>query len=147
MSHCVSIKTKLTDLAAVKLACEEMGLTFKPDQKHYKWWGTSVGDYPLPNGFTKADLGKCEHAIGVPGTDWEVGVCKLKDGSGYTLLYDFYGSSGQPILKALGGEQAPKFVQTYGVHKATLEAKKKGYFVTRTTNPQGQPRLVITGVK
>ena len=146
MSHVVKIKTVLKDLEAVKSVCKELGLVWKENQKHYAWWGVSVGDYKLPDGFTKEDLGKCDHAIGIPGTDWEVGVVKLRDGQeGYTLIFDFFGSRGQPILQALGGEQAGKFCQLYGVTVATREAQRRGLRVVRNVQPTGVIRLQITG--
>ena len=150
MSHVVQIRTVLKDIEAVKLVCAELGLTFRENQNTYAWWGTSVGDYPLPTGFAAKDLGHCEHAIGVPGTPWEIGVvrCRNKDGSlaeGYTLLFDFYGDRGAPIAKALGGTDAKLFVQRYGACKATLEARRKGYLVQRTTQQNGTIRLTISG--
>jgi hypothetical protein len=131
MSHIVEIKTVLHDLEAIRLTCVELGLTWK-SQRHYAWWGYSVGDYPLPQGFKKEDLGKCDHAIGIPGTTWEVGVVRRRkpDGTpdeGWTLLFDFFGSKGEPILKALGGESAPKFVQEYTVQKSAIEARRRGH--------------------
>ena len=164
MSHIVSIKTQLTDLDAIKAAARELGLTFVEHQRTYKWWGESVGDYPLPQGFKKEDLGQCEHAIKVPGTPWEIGVAHTRnpDGTktnGYTLLCDFYGHRGLPIAKALGGtfiqsgdfEQATgmtfnRFTQLYGVHKAMLEARKRGLMVQRNTTKTGAIQLCVTGM-
>lgn len=151
MSHVVSIKTELTDIAALRAACSELGLTFKSNQSTYKWWGSSVGDYPLPTGFQAKDLGRCEHAIGIPGTQWEVGVTHARnpDGTqrkGYTLLFDFYGSQGRPILDALGDQNASKLLQLYTVHKATMEAKAKGWLVQRQTGKNGNINLVVTGL-
>ena len=159
MSHVVSIQTELKDLAAVKAACLELGLTFKEGQQTYQWWGHSVGDHPLPAGFTTADLGHCEHALGVPGTNWEVGVTHARnpDGTrreGYTLLCDFFGSRGAPIGRALGGTFTGRectamtfhrFLQAYGVAKATLEARRRGYLVTRQAGRNGSVQLVVTG--
>jgi hypothetical protein len=150
MSHCVAIRTVLKDIEAIKAVCVELGLVFRENQKSYQWYGYSVGDYPLPAGFTAKDLGHCEHAIGVPGTPWEIGVvrCRNKDGSlaeGYTLLFDFYGGRGAPIAKALGGTDAKMFVQRYAVVKATLEARRKGHMVTRQTQANGTIRLTIQG--
>ncbi|MDE2096127.1 MAG: hypothetical protein KGL39_02705 [Patescibacteria group bacterium] len=86
----------------------------------------------MPSGFKKEDMGKCEHAIGVPGTDWEVGVARRRkaDGTpdeGWTLLFDFFGSRGQPILDALGGQKAGRFVQEYAAQQSVLLAQKKGH--------------------
>jgi hypothetical protein len=170
MSHIVSIKTELLDVEAIKAACADLGLTFKADQKSYKWWGRSVGDYPLPAGFKASDLGTCEHAIGVPGTSWEIGVARARNadgtpGNGYTLLCDFYGSDGAPIGKALGCEFKPgmdgengrpmrvqsvnfnRFTQAYAVAKATIEAKKRGFLVTRKPQPNGSVQLLVTGFR
>lgn len=150
MSHLVKIKTVLTDMEAVKETCRELGLTFKEGQRTYKWWGRSVGDYPMPQGVTKDDLGKCDHAIGIPGTDWEVGVFRLaaltpRGKPTYTLLFDFYGSNGAPILKALGGQEGKRFSQIYTVNKATLEARAKGHQVVREVQPTGKIKLKVYG--
>ena len=125
MSHVVATEVELHNVAAIKAACEELGLEFKEGQKTYEWWGFAVGDYPLPTGFTKEDLGKCEHAIGIPGTTWEVGVCRSKSTEGYTLMFDFFGKKGQPILAALGGEKQHKFLQSYAIHNTRMFVEKK----------------------
>jgi len=173
MSHVVTIKTELNDIAAVKAAVKDLGLVWKEGQKEYKWFGTHVGDYPLPTGFKNTDLGKCDHAIGVPGTNWEIGVARKRnaDGSlapGYTLLCDFYGHEGRPIAEALGAvyhragsvvwdgkEGRPyhvrdlsfnRFTQAYAVARATAAAKAKGYIVTRKAKADGTVQLVVTGM-
>lgn len=145
MSHVVSIKTVLTDIEAIKRTCKELGLTFKENQKTYAWWGSSVGDYPLPEGFTKEQLGHCEHAIGIPGTTWEIGLAQPTGQKGLRMLFDFFGSKGTPILQAVGGQNADKFTQLYAVHKATLEAKKRGLTVTRKAGANGSINLVCVG--
>jgi hypothetical protein len=147
MSHVVAIEMVLTDLAAIKAACKEMGLVFKENQKTFKWWGRWANDYGAADaayrqGIATKDYGKCEHAIGVPGTSWEIGLVRSE--AGYKLAFDFYGSSGLPILNAVGGQNAGKFLQTYGVHKATLEARKRGYTVQRKAAKGGAIQLVVT---
>jgi hypothetical protein len=109
-----------------------LGFTWREGQRNFKFWGSIVGDHPLPLGFKKEEMGHCEHAIGIPGTTWEVGVVHRRkaDGTpdeGYTLLFDFFGSQGRPILEALGGEQAHKFVQEYAAQQSVLLAQKKGH--------------------
>lgn len=173
MSHVVEIKTRLLSIEAIMQTCKDLGLTFKANQRTYKWWGSSAGGYPLPAGFKKEDMGKCEHAIGVPGTTWEIGVAKARnpDGTcapGWTLLFDFYGSSGRPILNAIGERtaverlkkigwnyqagmvaaehecaKAGRFLQTYGVNVAIQQAKSKGYTYQRTVSPTGAITLTI----
>jgi len=39
-----------------------------------------------------------------------------------------------------------KLLQLYGVHKATVEAKKKGLSVLRWHQPNGSIKLVLVGV-
>jgi hypothetical protein len=145
MSHLVSIKAELTDLDAIKAACKDLGLTFKQGQTSYAWWGYSVGDYPLPAGFTKAMLGKCEHAIGVPGTTWEIGLAKNPNGKGWVPLFDFYGPQGQPILDAIGGQSGGKFIQAYGVNKQLAHAKKLGLHATKQIQKNGSIVLRVSG--
>lgn len=149
MSHVVAISVEIgTDadsLAAVKQVCRELGLVFKEGKKTYQWWGTSVGDSPLPDGFKAEDLGKCDHAIGIPGTDWEVGLARPRNGKGYRLMFDFYGPQGRPILEKLGGEKANKFVQLYGVAKAEISARKLGHAVTRQVLKNGSINVLISG--
>lgn len=132
MSHCVTINTELKSLEAIRLACKQLGLFWRENQQHFAWFGRSVGDYALPQGFKAADMGRCEHAIGIPGTTWEVGVVRRRkaDGTpdeGYTLLFDFFGMKGGPILEALGGQQANRFVQEYAAQQSVLLAQKKGH--------------------
>lgn len=148
MSHVVSIKCVIQDLEAVKRTCVELGLTFKSGQKTYQWWGSSAADsadYPVPDGFTVNQLGTCEHAIGVPGTNWEIGLARPNNGPGYRLLFDFFGGRGRPILDKVGGQQAKKFVQLYAVHAATLAAQRKGLTVRRVQAANGAINLVMTG--
>lgn len=144
MSHVVSIKTELTDLEAVKAACRELGLIFKPGQTTFKWWGRSEGDYPIPAGMRKADLGQCDHAIGVPGTEWEIGLVRQANGA-YKLAFDFYGHRGQPILDALGGQEAGRFLQAYGVNKTIMTARKLGHNAVRVMGKNGAVNVIITG--
>lgn len=140
MSHVASIEVKITNLEALKAACAELGVAWYEGQKNYKWYGTSVGDYPLPAGMTVEMLGKCEHAIHVPGVEYEVGVVKLSDGT-YTLAFDFWGP-GQGLLKKFG-DKLGVLTQRYGVCAAEGMAKLKGLPVNRTVKSDGSIRLEI----
>jgi hypothetical protein len=150
MSHVASIDIAINDLTALKAAVKELGCEWREGQLNYKWYGTSVGDYPLPKGMTVEMLGKCSHAIKVPGVNYEIGVVKMPDGT-FTLAYDFYGYDGGTHdghkLLAKFGEKLGKLVQGYAVHRATLEAQRKGLRVIRTTTANGSIRLAITGAR
>jgi hypothetical protein len=163
MSHVVSIATRLEDLTAVELACAELSkltgrkMTLERNVGSYRWFGTSVGDYPLPAGFSKEDLGKCEHRITVDGCGYDIGLARAKDGKGYVMLFDFWGP-GNGLLDALcTAEQAQavrqnkaactagRFMQSYGVHKAELSARKLGYTTKRQTLANGSVNVLVMG--
>lgn len=134
MSHVADIDLEIKDLDSLEAACKELGLELVRDQKTYKWFGSHVGDYPLPDGFTVADMGKCEHAIRIPGNTeaYEIGICKRRDGRpGYTALFDFW--AGGKGMAAKAGPKCEKVVQEYSAQLNIKIAKKKGFTVTRTT--------------
>jgi hypothetical protein len=158
MSHITSININITDLSALKAAITEFGAEWREGQQTYTWFGRSVGDYPLPEGFTKEDLGKCEHAIRLPGCEYEIGIVRKKDGTGFTLLYDYWSpreyhqervNGEHPVTVVdgvmMGGEGLGRLKQIYGVNKATYAARAKGYMVQRK-KVGNAIKLVVTGV-
>ena len=149
MSHVVSIKTEFRDLAAVKAACAELGLTFKEGQKKIRWFGKWVNDYDAADaayklGIKPEQYGTCDHAIEVPGSGYDVGLLHNPETNGYKLYFDFWGGHGKAIQNAIGnnGETLLKY---YAAHKTTMEAQKKGWLVTRSIKPTGEIKLQITG--
>lgn len=136
--HVASIKLEVKSLDALKLACARLGLFFMEGQKTYAWFGKSVGDLPLPEGFTETDLGKSDHAIKVPGANYEVGVV-FRDGA-WRLLWDSWGQGG---LEAALGKDCNRLRQAYGVAAATLEAQRQGYSVWETVGEDGAVRLHV----
>jgi hypothetical protein len=140
MSHITTIKTEIRDLDALKCACTECGAVFVEGQTRYRWFGESVGDYPLPEGITKEQLGKCSHVIRVPGVEYEIGVVQKPNGH-WTLAYDFWGP-GQGLLQKFG-EGCQHLMQLYAVHKTIHEAQKKGYTAQRQQLKDGSVKLVL----
>lgn len=139
MSHVVQIELEVNDLTALGEACKSMGLELNLGQQTYKWYGTSVGDYPLPQGFKTSDLGKCEHSISVVGNPqaYEIGVVKRRDGKpGYQLIWDFW--AGGCGLQAVVGDGALKLKDNYGAALFTREVKKKGMRVQRHVTTDGK---------
>ena len=124
MSHVSAIELEIKDMDALKAACERLGLNFLEGKTTYRWFGTWMGDYPLPEGFTREDLGKCSHAISVPGAAYEIGVVTRNGKT--TLLWDFWSSGG---LERVLGRGGGKLKQAYAVEAATRAAKKGGYRV------------------
>jgi hypothetical protein len=138
MSHITTIDIEISNIDALDAGAKELGGLLQRNKTTYNWYGST----PNP----------CAHAISLPGVHYEVGVCahKTKPGT-YTLNFDPYGSGssngrhdGQRVLKAFG-DGLKTLLQLYGVHTATLAAKKKGYFVARK-QVGNTIKLQITGV-
>ena len=131
MSHISKIELVIKDLEALKAACKRMGFEFREGQKTYQWYGRWVGDSPLPEGITEEELGKCDHAIHVPGAKYEIGI--VRKGKSYILLYDSWIKGG---LTKHVGKDACKLKQIYAVEKIRLEARKKGMKVLESIKPK-----------
>jgi hypothetical protein len=123
MSHISEVDIVIKSLDALRAACQRMGWQFVEGQKTYAWWGHWVGDYPLPKNTRVEDLGKCTHAIKVPGAKYEVGVVEMPDGT-FTLRYDFYSTGG---LAGKLGAGAGLLKQAYGIEAAKIAARRKGF--------------------
>ena len=123
--------------AVKQLATEGVKVSFVRDQKTYRWYGRSVGDYPIPEGFTAEDLGKCDHVITVDGSDYDIGVVRNKTNDGtYSLLFDFWGT-GKQIVDVLGN-QTEKLKSAYNEQVALKVARSKGHRVQMFRNSQGK---------
>jgi|SRR5579884_1968719 len=151
MSHIAEIKTELKDLEAVKAACKELGLTFHEGQKTCAFYPTEAGAQQHP----------CDHAIGLPVGDYkmELGLTKQANGT-FSLVGDnllqlaHTDDSGDYWCKRIFGRETNPlgskfgtFIQHYAVHKATIEARKRGYMVNRVAGKNGAIQLVVTGIK
>lgn len=116
MSHIVTIAVEVRDLAAIKAACQRLEL-----------------EEPV---FGKTQLFEKEMGgilIKLPEWVFPV-VCDLPSG---TIHYDNY--------QGHWGDQKhlDKFVQAYGVEKATLEARRKGYSVSEQPLNDGSVKLIV----
>lgn len=138
MSHITKIDIEVSDLTALKAACRRLGFTFAEGQKTYVWYGRLVGEAPLPEGLSIDDLGRCDHAIGVPGAGYEIGVRASM--RGFRLLWDSYQRGG---LEQKVGKGAGLLKQAYGIEKAKLEARRKGYSVYESRKADGSITLKI----
>jgi hypothetical protein len=131
LSHISKIELEIKDLEALKTACQRMGFRFMEDQKTYQWYGRWIGDSPLPQGITEEELGKCDHAIQVPGAKYEIGI--VRKGKSYILLWDSWVKGG---LEKHIGKDAGKLKQIYAVEKIRLEARKKGMKIYESIKPK-----------
>ena len=141
MSHIVDVQIELRDINAIRAAVKRLGGIWHEGKTSYAWYGRSVGDYPLPEGVRKEDLGKCDHAFGFPGASYEVGVIKKPNGQ-YRIQWDFWESGG--LMAHMGNEQAHKFCQAYGIEKTKLEARKNGYLAQESTLADGSIRVTLS---
>jgi hypothetical protein len=142
MSHCSRIEVEIHSLEALKKACKKLGFQFMEGQKTYQWFGRYMGDWPLPDGYTREELGACEHAIKVPGAAYEVGVIKSRQKPGsYELIWDFWSGGGLvPIL----GTEGENLIESYTIEQTKLTAKNQGYFCEEKKLKNGATKLYIT---
>ena len=116
MSHIVEITTEVRDATAVQAACRRLGLN-------------------LPvQGITRLFSGQVTGlAVELPGWKYPV-VCETASGQ---LRYDNYGGR--------WGEQKQldRFLQSYAIDKAKLEARKNGHSVREQELVDGSVRLTI----
>ena len=149
MSHITKIKVEVKDLIALERAAAELGCIFLYDQKTYRWFGHWVGDSPMPEGLTKEELGKCSHAIKVPGIDYEIGVVERKDAPGtYMLVYDSWDAKkGEHtnLISRRFGKSLEAFGHEYAVQKIVMESEDRGLIVDRIPLVNGSEKLVIGG--
>jgi len=145
MSHITTINVEIRDLEAVKEICKELGLEFREGQRSYRWYGVSVGDYPIPTGFTKSDLGRCDHAIGIKGNSKSYEIGLVKRGDAYIPLFDFW--QGGFGLEERIGPGAKKFTEAYtravSVKTARTFAKSKGFSYTEKVDRETQETILV----
>ncbi len=116
MSHVVTIKTEVHDAAAVRAACHRLNLP-APVQGTTRLYSREV------NGL----------AVRLP--DWE-----------YPVVADL--STGQLKFDNFGGRwgnqrELDKFLESYAVEKAKIEARKRGHAVTEQQLADGAIKLVV----
>jgi hypothetical protein len=126
----------IKDLHVLKKAAERCGLEFRENQTTFHSWATDhggqlVGDHPLPEGRTADDVGRCQHAMGIPtaqqGGDldkYEIGVVESNKYPGtYSLLYDFFGGA----LERHVGDKCEDLMMFYQMEAARAAAEEQGY--------------------
>jgi hypothetical protein len=157
MSHAVEVNLKIRSVAAAKAACKRLGWTFLENKTTYKWYGCYMGNAPLPEGVTADMLGKCEHAISVPGTSmgYQIGLRRHEDGT-LRLQMDYY-DRGLLLAVGLTDEDltpigllregvvgCPAFLQAYVLEEAIEEARTLGYDVMEDLLADGTVEIKAT---
>jgi len=124
MSHFTEIKTQIKDIEALRLACQEMGLPLLQDTEARGYYENKTkGDY----------------VIKLKGP-YDIAVNKQPDGA-FGLTSDLW----QGHVEKAVGQGYGKLLQLYGVHKTTIEARKKGLSVQRRQQQNGGIKLVLMG--
>jgi hypothetical protein len=136
MSHITTMTAQVKDLDAVERAVKELGGTLVRNQQTHTYYGGAQG--------------KCDHAIKLPGTSYEIGLVLDQQTGAYKLAYDSF----CPVVARVTGTAyggGAKFVdgqktlmQLYGVHKTALEMRRRGYSV-QTLTKGNQMKVVVTG--
>ena len=145
MSHQTEIATQFNDIRALALACEDLGLALVENGTQRTYSGTQKAAHvikckgPYDIAVEQQEDGKLKLS-----TDWWAGHVAKEVGFSIEHLTQKYGAE---KAAKLGANNLLKLTKQYGIQKSVLEAKKKGYFVTKTVNANGQPRLIVGGIK
>jgi hypothetical protein len=134
MSHIATVDLEVHDLDALREAAERVGLELVYGQQRYRWYGSNISNYPLPAGFTTADLGQCDHAIRIPPDaaadmrhpPYEIGIARRRDGKeGWLLFWDFW--MGGYGLQDRAGPNCEHLSREYAGITAIREAMLHGF--------------------
>jgi hypothetical protein len=164
--HVVTIDAVITNLDALKAACQRLGWEFAEGEQRHHWYGRWVDDTPTPRNLfateeeyqqvvkmARADrqrfmterLNRCDHVIRVPGCTYEVGVFQV--GESWQLSYDYIGD----VAKVLGTPAGSRFEhvtnplpQAYALEWEKLQAQALGYQVAETVEQDGTVQLTLT---
>lgn len=125
MSHFTEIKTQIKDIEALRLACQELGLNLLQNAEARGYYENKTkGDY----------------VVQLKGP-YDIALNKQADGT-FGITSDLWNGHVEKEV----GQKYGKLLQLYGVHKATIEARKKGLSVFRRQKQDGSIKLVLMGV-
>ena len=125
MSHFTTIKTQIKDVAALRSAITELGLELLQNS--------------TARGYVSQTM-KGDYVVRLKGP-YDIAVNRQADGT-FGLTTDWWdGHVAQEV-----GANFGRLLQLYGVHKATLEARKKGMSVQRKPQPNGSIKLVLASL-
>jgi len=110
MSHFTTIKTQIRDVEALRSACAELDLELIPNAEARGYYTQTT---------------KGEYVIRLKGP-YDVALNRQADGS-FAITADRFADH----VEAEVGPNFGKLTQLYAVHKATAEARKKGWTVQR----------------
>lgn len=124
MSHFATIITQIKDIEALRAACSEMGSSLLQNSE--------------ARGFSTNQI-HGDFVIRLKGP-YDIALNRQPDGT-YGLTTDWWGGH---VEKEVGKDYG-KLLQLYAVHKASIEARKKGHLVKRAQQTDGTIKLTIGG--
>jgi hypothetical protein len=119
MSHISTIELEVKDLGVLGEACKRLGFALIRGKTTFKWYGNEKD-------------ARCDHAITVPGANYEIGVI-AKAGGRYELSCDYFDPKITEAIGAGGG----RIKQAYAAQKAIVEARRKGYLAREQKTATG----------
>lgn len=125
MSHLTTIHTQVRDIDALRDACTELGLQVIENAQARGYAGTQH---------------QGEYVIQLKGP-YDIALNQQADGT-YGLTTDWWNGH---VAKEVG-QNYGRLLQLYGVHKATREARRKGYTTRRQALKDGAIKLTIGGM-
>ncbi len=136
MSHIETGKSSILHLDALKAAVRDMGAMFIENKKTFNAYH---------------DHETCDHAIQLPGVNYEIGIRKTKER--YVLAWDEYGfdggsrHDGHKLIQTFGAGLC-KLHAAYGRQVVLQQAKAHGFGCRETRLADGTIKLqLIPGVK
>lgn len=160
MSHVVTQDAEVHDLEAVERACIRLGWEFKRNQQSFRWFSDGwIDDSPVPRDLFDTEeeyqrvlalsreervaamnqlLGRCQHAIGVPGAEYEIGLIQKVNGS-YRLAFDWWGPGGLGFM-----QKNNPFPQAYAAELIKMTAERQGYSWEEEFLPNGVVDIRVT---
>ena len=125
MSHFTEIQTEVRDIEALRAACFEMGVALLENAE--------------ARGYGR-NRRHGEYVIRLRGP-YDIALNRTPGGA-FHLATDWWRGHVEKEV----GKNCGRLLQLYGVHKATLEARRRGYAVRRRQLQDGSIKLCIGGI-
>lgn len=125
MSHFTTIQTQIKDIPVLRSACAELGLTVLENTT-----ARGYGDNTHPGRFVIRLKGPYDIAVN-------------RENDHFGLTADLW----EGHVEKEVGKNFGRLLQVYGVHKTTVEARRRGLRVRRENLNTGEVKLILEGVR
>jgi hypothetical protein len=145
MSHITTVKTEVSDEAAIILAAKTMGYEIERNATP-RFYYTSLVGYGIADVIVARESQSCDLVMKLPGR-YDLGFKKNAQGTydfvcDGELLSGAYGRASQG--RAIVGENGETFLNEYAAAVSTLWAQDQGYIVDRYVGADGSIELMLT---